>query len=303
MIDVTLLGTGGMFPLPERALTSLYVRYEGRAILIDCGEGTQIALRAAGLRFKPIEAIFITHFHADHMAGLPGLLLTLGNEGREEPLTMYGPKGLEKVVNSLRAIFPELPYEIRFREFGMDKSEVFSCIGLSATVFPADHGIDCLGYCLDLNRPGKFDPQAAREKNIPQKLWGRLQKGESIDGFTPADVLGAPRKGIRVLYATDTRPVPAIGEFGKDADIMILEGMFGEAEKQARAETSHHMMMQEAAAIAARANAQELWLTHYSPATPEPELFEAELKQIFANTVVTRDGHTVTLMFQDERGK
>jgi len=299
MIDVTLLGTGGMLPLPERALTALYVRFDGRALLIDCGEGTQTQLRAAGLRFKPIEAILITHFHADHMAGLPGLLLTLGNEGRTEPLTMYGPIGLEKTVNALRAIFPELPYELQFREFGMEKNDHISVIGLEVDIFPADHGIDCLGYCLNLNRAGKFDPAAARSKGIPQKLWGRLQKGECVEGFTPADVLGAPRKGIRVLYSTDTRPVPGIVEFGQEADLMILEGMFGEHDKQARAEVSHHMMMQEAAAIAAKTGAKELWLTHYSPATPDPELFAEELNAIFHNTVVAKDGITKTLQFQD----
>ena len=299
MIDVTLLGTGGMFPLPDRALTALYLRYDGRALLVDCGEGTQIQMRAAGLRFKPIEAILITHFHADHMAGLPGLLLTLGNEGRTDPLIMYGPVGLEKTVNSLRAIFPELPYEIRFQEFGMEADAHRNIIGLDVDIFPADHGIDCLGCCFSLNRPGRFDPQAAKAKGIPQKLWGRLQKGESIDGFTPADVLGEPRKGIRVLYSTDTRPVPAIEEYGKDADLMILEGMFGEHDKQARAEVSHHMMMQEAAAIAAKTGAKELWLTHYSPATPDPELFAEELNAIFHNTVVAKDGITKTLQFQD----
>lgn len=299
MIDITLLGTGGMFPLPDRALTSLYVRYDGRAVLIDCGEGTQIQMRAAGLRFKPVEAIFITHFHADHMAGLPGLLLTLGNEGRTEPLTMYGPVGLEKTVNALRVIFPELPYEIQFREFSMDACTRVSVIGLDVDVFPVDHGIDCLGYCLNLKRAGKFDPVAAKEKGIPQKLWGRLQKGESVDGYTPADVMGAPRKGIRVLYSTDTRPVPAIETYGAGSDLMILEGMFGDPEKQERAETTHHMMMQEAAEIAAKANARELWLTHYSPATSEPEIYQEELKATFAETVIAQDGQSVTLQFRD----
>lgn len=299
MIDITLLGSGGMYPLPDRALTSLYVRFDGRAVLVDCGEGTQIQMRAAGLRFKPIEAILITHFHADHMAGLPGLLLTLGNEGRTEPLTMYGPVGLEKTVNGLRAIFPELPYEIQFQEFGMEADAHVSVIGLDVDIFPADHGIDCLGYCFNLNRPGKFDPQAAKAKGIPQKLWGRLQKGECIDGFTPADVLGAPRKGIRILYCTDTRPVSGIETYGKYADLMILEGMFGEHDKQARAEASHHMMMQEAATLAAKTNARQLWLTHYSPANPEPEQFEEELKTIFENTVIAKDGQSMTLQFRD----
>lgn len=300
MIDVTLLGTGGMYPLPERALTSLYIRYDGRTILVDCGEGTQTAIRAAGLRFKPIEAILITHFHADHISGLPGLLLTMGNEGRTEPLIMYGPEGLAHTVNSLRAIVPELLFEIEFREFADTGCAHFSCAGLEATVFPVDHGIPCLGYCFHLNRPGRFDPQAAKAKGIPMKLWGLLQKGETVDGFTPADVLGAPRRGIRLLYSTDTRPVPAIEDLGKEADLLILEGMFGESDKQARAETSHHMMMQEAANIAAITNAKELWLTHYSPANPEPEQFEAELRQIFANTVIAGDGQTATLQFQEE---
>lgn len=299
MIDVTLLGTGGMYPLPDRALTSLYIRFDGRAVLIDCGEGTQIQMRKYGLRFKPIEAILITHFHADHISGLPGLLLTMGNEGRTEKLTMYGPEGLEQTVKALRVIVPELPFEIEFVEFNQTDCVHFACGGLEADVFPVNHGIPCQGYCFNLNRQGKFDPQAAKAKGIPQKLWGRLQKGESIDGFTPADVLGAPRKGIRVLYSTDTRPVPAIEEFGQEADLLILEGMFGEQGKQARAGTSCHMMMQEAAQIAAKVNAKELWLTHYSPATPEPELFEAELKGIFANTVIAKDGQTVTLQFSD----
>lgn len=299
MIDVVLLGTGGTMPLPERALTALYVRYEGRVVLIDCGEGTQTAIRREGLRMKPIEAILITHFHADHISGLPGLLLTMGNEGRTEALTIYGPEGLEQTVKALRVIVPELPFEIEFVEFNQTDRVHFACGGLEADVFPVDHGIPCLGYCFNLNRQGKFDPQAAKAKGIPMKLWGRLQKGESVEGFVPDDVLGPPRKGIRILYATDTRPVPAIEEYGRDADLLILEGMFGEQEKQARAEISHHMMMQEAAHIAAKINARELWLTHYSTATPEPERFEEELKGIFKNTVIAKDGQTVTLQFRD----
>ena len=299
MIDVCLLGTGGMMPLPGRFLTSLYVRYDGHAILIDCGEGTQTAIRIAGLRFKCIDAIFITHFHADHMVGLPGLLLSMGNEGREEPLHMFGPIGLAATMNSLRAIAPELPFEIVYHEFDETQNAHFPCIGLEIDVFPADHGIPCLGYRMALERQRKFDPRRAKEKGIPVQLWGRLQKGEAVDGYTPDDVLGEARRGLSLLYATDTRPVPGIAQFGREADLMILEGMFGEPDKQERAEISHHMMMQEAAQLAKETGAKELWLTHYSPATPEPEQYEAQLREIFPQTVVSQDGRMTTLRFED----
>jgi len=298
MIDVCLLGTGGMMPLPGRALTALYTRYDGHAILIDCGEGTQTAIREASLRFKCIDAIFITHFHADHMSGLPGLLLTLGNEGREEPLHMYGPTGLAATVGALRAIVPELPYEIVFHEFGMECSH-FGCIGLEVDVFPLDHGMPCLGYRMQLERRRKFDPKRAAEKGIPKHLWGRLQKGESAEGFTPDDVLGEKRRGLSLLYATDTRPVPEISAHAADADLLVLEGMYGEAEKQERAETAHHMMMQEAAQIAKEAQAKALWLTHFSPATAEPAQFEEEIRTIFPETTIGSGGLMTTLRFEE----
>lgn len=302
MMDITLLGTGGMLPLPERSLTSLYVRCGAQALLIDCGEGTQTAIRRSGLRFKNIEGILITHFHADHISGLPGLLLTLGNEDRTGPLHMFGPAGLESTVTSLRAIVPELPYEIVYHEYDPETLDAaqFPLAGLEVTVFPVDHTIPCLGYRMELKRPGKFDARKAKALGIPQPLWSRLQKGESIDGYTPEDVLGAPRRGLSVLYATDTRPVPAIAEYGKEADLMILEGMYGEEEKQARAEYTHHMMMQEAAAIAAETGARRLWLTHYSPATPDPAEYEEALREIFPGTLAAADGESITLQFDKE---
>ena len=299
MIDVCLLGTGGMMPLPGRALTALYARYDGHAVLIDCGEGTQTAIREASLRFKCIDAIFITHFHADHMSGLPGLLLTLGNEGREEPLHMYGPEGLANTVNALRAIVPELPYEIVFHELPIACGH-FSCIGMEVDVLPLDHGVvPCLGYRMRLERQRKFDPKRAKEKGIPQKLWGRLQKGESVDGFSPEDVLGEARKGLSLLYATDTRPVPEISAHALEADLLILEGMYGEPEKQERAQIAHHMMMQEAAHIAKEANAKALWLTHFSPATADPAEFAQEIQQIFPETTIGSGGLMTTLRFEE----
>ena len=289
-----------MLPLPERALTALYLRANGRALLIDCGEGTQTAIRRAQLRFKPIEAILITHFHADHVSGLPGLLLTLGNEGRTEPLTLVGPAGLERVVTALRAIVPELPYALAFHELDARACHRFACAGFEVDAFPAEHGMPCVGYRVSLARERRFDPERARAKRIPVALWSRLQRGESVQGYAPEDVLGAARRGLSVLYATDSRPVPAMERYGREADLMVLEGMFGEAEKQARAEESHHMMMQEAAGIAARAGAKALWLTHFSPATKEPELFEEALRAIFPGTLIGRDGMMTTMRFEEK---
>lgn len=299
MIDVCLLGTGGMYPLPDRALTSLYVRYGSSALLIDCGEGTQTAIRSAGLRFKSIEGILITHFHADHVSGLPGLLLTMGNEGRDMPLHMYGPRGLKVIVNSMRVIVPELPFDIEFHEIDTSACVRFACAGLNIEAFPAKHSIPCVGYGVELSRTGKFDPKRAREKGIPVQMWGRLQKGECVDGYSPEDVLGPSRRGLRFVYATDTRPVPGIERCGQNADLLILEGMFGEADKEERAEISGHMMMQEAAQIASRVGAKRLWLTHYSPATLNPQDFEEELKAIFPDTTMGTDGLRCILRFDD----
>lgn len=298
MIDVTLLGTGGMMPLPGRFLTSLYVRTNGRAILIDCGEGTQTAIRTASLRFKCIDAILITHYHADHVSGLPGLFLTLGNEGRTDPVHLYGPVGLSRVINAFLTIIGELPYDLIYHELPNDDT-TFECANLSVTASCAEHGMHCLFYRLSLNRPGKFDPGKAKKNGIPLSLWGQLQKGIPVGGYSPADVLGPARRGLSLLYATDTRPVDRIALYGKDADLLILEGMFGEEEKKARAIETHHMTMQEAADLASRANAKELWLTHYSPATPHPEEFEAPIKEIFENTVISSDGQTTSLTFEE----
>ena len=299
MIDVCLLGTGGMMPLPNRALTSLYVRCNGRAVLIDCGEGTQTAIRRACLRFKPIETILITHFHADHISGLPGLLLTLGNEGRTEPLHMYGPVGLERVVNSLRVIVGELPFEIVFHELKTGDETNFSCGGLEGMAFPLDHGMPCFGYRLELKRPGRFDPVRAKKRGVPVVLWSRLQKGEALEGYVPEDVLGESRTGLKLLYATDSRPVPRLTELADHANLLILEGMFGQPEKLARAKEARHMLMQEAAQIALEAKAQQLWLTHFSPANPEPEQFLEGLQNIFPDTCIGTDGLYMELRFSE----
>ena len=297
MIDVCLLGTGGMMPLPDRFLTSLYVRYSGKVILIDCGEGTQTAIRTAGLRFKPIDTVLLTHYHADHVSGLVGLLLTLGNEDRDEPLHIYGPAGLKKVIGALKVIVPELPYELVLTE--LSAGESFVRAGLTVEAIGANHGMPCLSYALTLDRPGKFDPEKARNNGVPLPLWGKLQSGMSLEGYCPEDVLGPARRGLKLLYSTDTLPLEAVVDRGKDADLLVLEGMFGGTEKDERAALTHHSTMNQSALLAQRAGARELWLTHYSPATPHPEEFEEEVKQVFPNTVISVDGQKKTLKFDE----
>lgn len=214
MLDVCLLGTAGMMPLPHRWLTAALMRYNGSNLLIDCGEGTQIAIKEKGWTFKPIDVICFTHYHADHISGLPGLLLTMGNAERTEPLTMIGPKGLEKVVSALRMIAPELPFEIRYIEL-TGPEEDMEINGYHIHAFKVNHNISCYGYTVEIRRAGRFDVERARDNHIPQKLWNPLQKGQTVtteDGitFTPDMVLGAPRKGIKVTYCTDTRPTEQV---------------------------------------------------------------------------------------------
>ena len=262
MLDVCLLGSGGMMPLPYRWLTSLMTRFNGSSLLIDCGEGTQIAIKEKGWSFKPIDVICFTHYHGDHISGLPGLLLTMGNADRKEPLTLIGPKGLERVVSALRVIAPELPFPIIYKEIE-GAEQTFELNGYRLKAFRVNHNVLCYGYTMEIDRAGKFDVERAKEQEIPQKYWKHLQKGETIETengiLTPDMVLGPPRKGLKLTYTTDTRPTNSIRENAKDSDLFICEGMYGEKEKAAKAVEYKHMTFYEAAALAkedARAAAQ-----------------------------------------------
>ena len=302
MLDVCLLGTGGMMPLPRRWLTAALMRYNGSSLLIDCGEGTQIAMKESGWSFKPIDVICFTHYHADHISGLPGLLLTMGNAERTEPLTMIGPKGLEKVVNSLRIIAPELPFDIKFIELEDDFKE-FEICGLRIQAFKVNHKVTCYGYSLVVDRAGKFDVEKAKALGLPVQCWGLLQKGQDVeyDGnvYTSQQVMGEARKGLKVTYCTDTRPMKSIAENAFGATLFICEGMYGEDDKLENAKENRHMTMMEAAALAKEAQVEEMWLTHYSPATARPQEFEDKVKKIFPRTIMSKDRRTVELKFED----
>ena len=303
MLDVCLLGTGGMMPLPRRYLTSLMCRYNGSNILIDCGEGTQVAIKQKGWSFKPIDVLCITHYHADHISGLPGLLLTMGNAERTEPLLMIGPKGLEKVVNSLRIIAPELPFDIEFIEL-TENLQTIQMEEYRIKAFKVNHKVTCYGYSIEIDRSGKFNPEKAKKLGIPLQKWGVLQKGESVEinggKYTPDMVMGEPRKGLKVTYSTDTRPVPNIVQAANGADLFICEGMYGEPDKEAKAKEYKHMTFKEAAEIAREANPKEMWLTHYSPSLVKPALYMDAVTEIFENAKPGKDGMSVDLIFEEE---
>lgn len=301
MLDVCLLGCGGMMPLPYRWLTALLTRFNGSSLLIDCGEGTQIAIKEKGWSFKPIDVICFTHYHGDHISGLPGLLLTMGNADRREPLTLIGPKGLERVVNALRVIAPELPFPIIYKEIE-GAEQVFEMNGYRLKAFRVNHNVLCYGYTLEIDRAGKFDPERAREEGIPQMYWKHLQKGETVEyegrTLTPDLVLGPPRKGLKLTYTTDTRPTNSIRENAKKSDLFICEGMYGEKEKAAKAVEYKHMTFYEAAQLAKDAEVGELWLTHYSPSMPYAEEYMDEVRKIFPGAKAGKDKMSTELKFE-----
>jgi ribonuclease Z len=299
VLDVYLLGEGGTLPLPGRWLSSVLVRHEGRLLLFDCGEGTQIPLRAAGWGLRAIDAIFFTHYHADHVGGLPGLLLTLGNAERREPVALYGPPGLRTVVQGLRVIAPELPYAVECHELAGGE-----CVALGALrirCLAVDHGIPCLSYVVERPRAPRFEPERAQALGLPPPLWGRLQRGETVvwagRPIAPEAVLGAPRPGIKLAFVTDTRPIDALPVFVAGAQLLICEGMYGAPEDLPRALETRHLLFTEAAAIARAGGVEALWLTHFSPALTTPAAYLPLARAIFPNTLLGATGLTTTLRF------
>ncbi len=303
MLDVSLLGTGGMMPLPKRWVTSCLMRYNGASLLIDCGEGTQIALREKGWSFKPINTILLTHFHADHIAGLPGFLLTMGNSDRTEPVRIIGPKGTPRMITAVRTLAPELPFNLEVIEIESSE-QTFHVDGMDITAFRVNHNITCYGYEVSIKRSGKFDAERARKNQIPLKFWNPLQKGQTIESdgrvFTPDMVLGAERKGLKVVYTTDTRPTESIGEHAKGADLFICEGMYGEPGMEKKAREHRHMTMMEAAEIARKAEPARMWLTHFSPSLVRPDLYMNTVREVFPEAIAARDGQEITLNFEEE---
>ena len=304
MLEFCTLGTGGTLPIPERALSSLYVRVNGRSMLIDCGEGTQVGIRRLGWGFRCLDGMLLTHYHGDHCTGIAGLVLSLEKAGRDEPFHIWGPKGLKRVIEGLCVIVPPLSFAVTLHELPPEGGEL-ELIGLKIRAFPVDHGgIPCFGYRLVLERAAVFDPEKAKALGVPLPFWKRLQQGETVrDGLRkirPEDVTGARRKGITLVFSTDTRPCETLEKYCTGADLLILEGMYGSEEKMPQALKNHHMLFAEAAEIARKAEAGGLLLTHFSTSMEDPEVYLPEARNIFERTWAAKDGQTVTVRYPEK---
>ena len=304
MLSVTFLGTGAACPTVDRNVAGLSVQREGEQLLFDCGEGTQRQMMRYGVGFSFTE-VFFTHYHADHMLGITGLLRTMGLQDRSAPVTLYGPRGAARVLGAALTLGVErnkFPVEIvELRPGDRLRRDDYDIV-----VFPTEHRADTVGYALaEHTRLGRFHPERARELGVPEgPLWGRLHQGETVtleDGrcVGPADLVGVPRRGRTLVYSGDTRPHLTLLEASRGADLLIHEATFGSDEAERARETGHSTAA-EAARIALEAGVRRLVLTHISPryTRDAPELL-AEARAVFPETIIARDGMSVDVPFAD----
>lgn len=301
------MGTGGTLPLPDRALSSVYVRVNGRGLLIDCGEGTQVGIRRLGWGFRCIDGMLLTHYHGDHCTGIAGFLLSMEKAGREEPFLIFGPPGLRRVIEGLCVIVPPLHFQVLLREIPVSGGDL-EMIGLQIHAFPVDHGgIPCFGYRITLPRAAAFDPEKAQALGVPVSEWKTLQEGQAVRlglrRVRPEDVTGKPRKGITFVFSTDTRPCETLRKNAAGADLLILEGMYGTEDKRPQALKNHHMLFAEAAEIAREAGPAALLLTHFSTSLEEPEACLPAAREIFEPTFAAADGETLVMRYPKEEEK
>ena len=301
MPEICLAGTGGMLPLPDRFLTGLYVSHNGKALLIDCGEGMQVALAAKGLKLSRLNAILLTHCHADHVTGLPGLLLSLGNCSRSEAVDILFPQSMKDTVLSLLKVCGGLPYDVRLFSLPEQSPASFTLDSidplLTLSTLPLKHSVPCLGYRLSFGKRPRFDPEKAESLGVPRELRKRLAAGEAVtleSGLTvqPEDVTLGEREPTVITLTTDTLPIEEIAEFARGSALFVCEGMYGTADKKESMDAKGHMLMQDACRLAKQANVGQLWLTHYSPAEKTPQAYADELREIFENTVISVDGQS-----------
>ena len=305
MIDLILLGCGGNMPMPNRFLSSLFINFKGRKILIDCGEGTQISMRMKNCGFKTIDLICITHLHGDHIIGLIGLLSTIGNSSRTEDLTIIGPKGIAQAINAIRVLVEYLPYKLIIIENPIGPLSLNNeyLKELEISTLNLDHSTECLGYSLYFKRKAKFNVEKASKNNVPKILWQKLQEGKTIlyndIEYYPDMVLGDDRKGIKLSFITDTRPIDSIPEFIKNSDLFICESMYGDDMDLSKAIKNKHMTFRESATLAKLGNVKKLLLTHFSPSLENPSIYLENATSVFENTIIGEDRLELNLNFED----
>ena len=308
MLTITLLGTAATMPLPDRALSTAFAACGGHGLLFDCGEGTQAAARRAGVNLMRADAVCLTHYHGDHIFGLPGLLQTLGAQGRTRPLLLVGPKRLAGIWSAVRALTGPLPYAVRLQEadgpLALDALSEGWPAGAVLRPFATRHRVPSVGYRLELPRAGRFDPARARALGVPVQQWKLLQKGQTVavEGRTvqPAQVLGAPRKGLSVVFSGDTAPCPYYLQAAHDADLLICDATYALPEQEDQARQWGHSTFGQSASLAAQARAKRLWLTHYSPMITDPEEYAAQAQNIFPAAECGFDGKQIILQYDEE---
>ncbi len=306
-LEAFILGCGGMMPLPYRHLTSVLVRREGDLFLFDCGEGTQVALKRLNLKWKKINTIFISHTHADHITGLPGMLMLSSQVNRSEPLYIMGPpKTKEYVETSRRVLDMHINYEIIVKELN-EPGIVYSTDEFQIRSFWLEHSKPCMGYTLEeFERPGEFNPEKAKALKVPcGPLWAKLQAGNSVqseDGKTvkPEEVMGAKRKGRKFSFVTDTKYIPSIANEVKNSDFFVCESMF-EKGMEKEAEEKKHMTCTQSAQIAKDAQVKKMALIHYSPRYTDKDLKRLldQAQKIFPDTILSRDKMHIKIDYKD----
>ena len=306
MLKITLLGTGATMPVPGRALAAMALSCRGRTILFDCGEGTQLQLRRWHVSAARVDLIALTHYHGDHLFGLPGLLQTIGCLGRTEPLYIAGPEGLERALAPIFALAGPMPFEIRglcLGVKGQELSAVHSAFpaGSTLSAIPTAHRVPSQGYVFRLRRAGKFDPEKAEALGVPKRDWSRLQRGERVGSVKPSQVLGPERPGLSVVFSGDTKPCRALEKAARGADLLVHEATYADETERDEANRWGHSTFADAAGLAARAGAKRLWLTHFSQTVEDPEAALPTAQAIFPAAAAPPDGSTIELTFEDAR--
>lgn len=306
MLEVTLLGCGATMPLPDRALAVCAVKYQGHIALLDCGEGTQAAARRAGVSLVRIDMICLTHYHGDHIFGLPGLLQTMASQGRTELVRLLGPKtGYADTIELLLTLAGPLPFAVERCPVDMDGESFPLWENMTVKAFPLNHRVPCVGYRFSLPRAGRFQPEKARALGVPCCQWGMLQKGEPVkidsgEIVYPQQVIGAARTGLTVVYALDTAPCAALTENAEKADLLICDATYGEDTQEDKAELYGHSTFSQDGKLAAQAGVKRLWLTHFGGALTDPHQDLYRAQQYYPGAEAGFDGKREILAFPEE---